>query len=73
VPGSALSVITRHVELDKTHVEEELVELDYLLERTERESYFDTLHIAMRTFELYLTDLYESHRAPLSEAPVAAE
>jgi pyrroloquinoline quinone (PQQ) biosynthesis protein C len=69
IPSEGLSVVTRHVELDVSHVEDELRELDALLTLDNRVHYFDVLYASMRYFELYCDDLYENHRS----SPVAAE
>jgi hypothetical protein len=69
IPIEGLSVVTRHVELDVTHVEDELRELDSLMTLDNRVHYFDVLHASMRYFELYCDDLFETHRS----SPVAAE
>jgi hypothetical protein len=73
IPSEALSVITKHIALDRHHVEEEIHELDLLLAFENVVPHLDTIHRAMRAFEAYFHDLYALARMLPSAAAVAAE
>ena len=74
IPASALSVISKHVALDREHVAEDLRELDQLIGAVSNEVPFqDVLHRAMRHFEAFCDELYFAFRPLSDEGVVAAE
>lgn len=72
IPGDALSVVSQHVELDKSHVRDELSRIDALLAGN-RVAVFDALHASMRHFRSFCDELYAGAVNASDSAPVAAE
>lgn len=72
IPADALSVVSQHVELDQTHVRDELTQIDHLLAGNPT-AVFDALHSSMRYFRSFCDELYAAAIAPSDTAPVAAE
>jgi hypothetical protein len=58
VPAEALSVVSRHADLDREHVAECVSEFDALLATSEAERTFETLRLSMRHFESFCDELY---------------
>jgi hypothetical protein len=58
VPADALSVVSRHAELDREHVAECVAEFDALLAASDAPRAFDTLRVAMSHFEAFCDELH---------------
>ena len=72
IPSEALSVVSRHIELDQDHVRKELEQMDALLAGSPV-ALFDALHRSMRCFRAFCDDLYAAALSRADAAPVAAE
>jgi len=72
IPNAALTVVSKHVELDEGHVVDELSEIDALLFGEAPLPYLDTLHCSMRYFELFCDELHHMF-GRADSSPVAAE
>ena len=57
IPADALSVVTRHVELDRHHVREAVAEFDELLATVDAAPVLRTLHTSMHLFERFCDEL----------------
>lgn len=73
IPADALTVVSKHVELDLEHVADELREIDRLSRGDDPSSYQDVLHDSMRSFELFCDELLRCNDGLRTSSIVAAE
>lgn len=66
IPWDALTAVTKHVELDRHHVDEARIAINHLLIDSEHEPILESLHGVMHRFRQYLDELSAAAAAEMA-------